>query len=585
MKKIDELENNTAAALLSLINNEHYDLAANVILSTSRQEVKEFLAQIRTREKTSIKIEEIFSYIETGCFEEASVCVHQLPVGTFPSVLISFIYHLEEFIGYTTEIAKGNLSTKMPDKNNFLTMSIKNLHSKLNHLVWQLKQVAQGDYGQTVDYMGDLSTSFNSMIEQLKKWKMQVEYEKTHNVLTGLLNRTEFMRQVSEVIKARPDMCGILLYGGLDNLKSINETYGHKYGDDYLIAVAEAFRMFTNSGAIAGHVTGDEFAVYLYGYNEQPNILAIEKEFNEKLKQFFEFYDTTIKIRMSFGVSFYPQDTADADDLFKYASYTMFQVKNKNRGTFMRFSSELYRNKANTFERLEKLSRLLDEKLLRFAFQPVVKLADMSVIGYEALMRPIPTGFSGPLDLLSLAEEQSKLYQLEKITYEIIFDVIFRHLSRLEGKRIFFNTISTSFLEDQVLEKIHPRYTDICRHLTIEVLESTIDVEKHVCKIDSFRDRRGSLIALDDYGSGYSTDLRLLSMKPDIVKIDRLFINGIEDNIDKQHALFRIISYCNGKGICSLAEGIETESQLQMVNSMGFTYGQGYYLGRPDYIF
>lgn len=580
MGKTPEVE-----TLLCLVVNKQYDKAARVILSSSQQEIEAFLEKLTYTDKGADSLKEILTYMEIGQFKEAIQCMQRLPSGKYPEQLLSLACHLQELYTYETEIASGNLRVPMPKKQNYLAMGAKNLHSKLNHLVWQIRQVADGDYGQSIDHMGDLSDSFNWMIGQLQYRYEQETYEKTHDSMTGLLNRSEFMHQVNKLLKAQPDSYGVLLYCGLDNLKSVNETYGHENGDRYIMAAAEVFRMFASTGNIAGRITGDEFALYLHGFDEQPNLMALEKNINNKMKQSFDFYDAVIKIRMSVGISLYPQDARGAQDLFTYASYTMFQVKHKNRGTIMRFNSELYRNKANSFDRLEKLSRLLDERLLRFAFQPIVNLHDMKVIGYEALMRPTISDFSSPLDLLAIAEEQSKLYQLEMVTYELVFDLIYRNLEELNGKRIFFNTISTNFLEDQELKKIHPEYREICPYLAIEVLESTVDVEKYVYEIDSFRDRHGSLVALDDYGSGYSNDLRLISIKPDIVKIDRLFINGIEDDLDKQNVLLRIIAYCKEKGIHTLAEGIETESQLQKVISMGFTYGQGYYLGRPEFIF
>jgi diguanylate cyclase (GGDEF)-like protein len=493
--------------------------------------------------------------------------------------------NLKELFLYSAELAKGNLSVEYPSRRNYVAMGVKNLHSKLNHLAWQIEQVAHGDYDQRIDYMGEFSKGYNWMTAQLKLRKEQIEYEKSHDAQTGLLNRAAFMRRVYEEIQAMPDGCGIMLCGGLDNVKYINETYGLEKGERYIIAAAEILRSYEARGAIAARIAGDEFALYLHvdGKMDADVITErIEKELFQKLSQSEVMLDEAVKIRASFGAALYPYDATTVDNLVKYASHTMFEVKHSNRGTIMRFCPEVYRKKMDVLERQEKLNNLLEKKLLRFAFQPIIRLKDLSVFGYEALMRPMTPDFYSPLDILAVAEAQSKLPQLEKITYELIFEWIYEHMPQLKGCMIFFNTISTQYMNESALKKVHPNYRDICRHIVFEVLESGAASERLLKDIQMFRQSFGAAVAIDDYGCGYSNDLRLMQLAPDIVKIDRFFITGIDKDYDRQQLLSKLISYCQSKGIAVLAEGIEESKELETVFRLGCTYGQGYYLGTPE---
>ncbi|MDR1615879.1 MAG: EAL domain-containing protein, partial [Syntrophomonadaceae bacterium] len=365
-------------------------------------------------------------------------------------------------------------------------------------------------------------------------------------------------------------------------IKYINESYGHEAGDRYIAAAAKILCEYEKDGLVA-RIAGDEFAVYIHGYEGEADISAMEKEVSAKFAGTTVDIGDLVKIRASFGVALYPQDAITVDNLLKFAGHTMFEVKSSNRGSFMRFSAATYQKKANLFDRQEKLNQLIDGKQIKFAFQPIFRLDNCSLYGYEALMRSCTDSFSGPLDILALAEAQSKLNQLEKVTFEVMFDWLGNHLSQLEHLKIFFNTISTQYMALDKLEKIHPRYKELCKYIVFEVLENTAGSENFVREINAFRQQFDAMVAIDDYGCGYSNDLRLISVAPDIVKIDRFLIKGIDSDKDKRQLLQKIVGYCKAKGIATLAEGIETPEELQAVIQLGFVYAQGYYLGLPDF--
>lgn len=492
---------------------------------------------------------------------------------------------LSELKLYSIELSKGNLSVPFPPRENYVSMGVKNLHSKLNHLVWQLKQVAEGDYSQEVDYMGELSEGFNWMTKQLRLKREQSEHELTHDKFTGLLTRNAFMRRAFEMIAARPEQAGVMLCCGLDNIKYINDTYGHAVGDVCITAAADIFGSLEPFSGVSSRISGDEFAIYLHGQCHQSETMPFTQRLVDAFfkKSEISLNGSNQKIRASYGVAFYPDDAMSVDTLLKYATYAMFEVKNYSKGELLRFNSESYQQKASLYEKQEKLNALIDEKLIRFAFQPIVDLEDGSVFGYEALMRPLMEDFTSPLEILRLAEAQSKLHQIERITFEVLFEWLGENVGLLNGAKLFFNTVSSRFLKESALSGVHPNAPDLCRHIVFEVLESASEEHEFTDAIAAFRERSSCLIAIDDYGCGYSNDMRLISLAPDIVKIDRFFIRDIHRNRDKQQLLASILSFCASKGIKTLAEGVETFEELKKVVALGFRYVQGFYLAEPSF--
>lgn len=486
---------------------------------------------------------------------------------------------------YTAELAKGNLSTQPPGPENRLATDLKSLHAKLRRLARQLLMHSTGYPMPAVDYLGDLSERLNFLISQAGERQKLLRYDQDYDAETGLLNRKAFIRRVYDFMRTQPGRVGVLFCLGLDNLKYINDTHGYEAGDLYIGKVVEVLRSCERPAGLVARLGGDEFAVYAHGFEGEDDAFRYARDsfkilFNTRL----ELPGEAVKLRASCGVSVYPHDSTASDVLMSYASHAMFEAQSLSRGTIMRFSPEVYRAKFRLLSRQERLEELIESRGINFAFQPVIRLHDAATVGYEALMRPLTDDFKGPLDILSLAESLSKLRQLEKVTFQVIFDWIFANLPRLGERRIFFNTVSTHYLDIDRLRKIHPQYARISKNLVFEILETASAENELLEKVNTLRRELSALIAIDDFGCGHSNALRLMSISPDILKIDRFFISNIHNAPgSKQEFLSNILTYCRAKGIQSLAEGVETREELASVARMGFDYAQGFYLGRPDF--
>jgi diguanylate cyclase (GGDEF)-like protein len=490
-----------------------------------------------------------------------------------------------ELNGYADEIAKGNFSIEPPPKGSPLFGSLKNLHSKLIHITWQIGQVARGDYSQVVDYLGDISEGFNEMAQQLKQRQQEMEYLAEHDADTGLLNRNFFMRKVYDQINAKPNDVGVLLCIGMDNLKHINDTFGREAGDEYITRASKIFWMFKAGGGLASRLSGDEFALYLHGFENSKAAFDAALAFvREQLNKYiFTISGVSHKFRASVGASLYPDDTCFVDELIKYAAYAMYEVKRRNKGDIARFDSRIYSKSKEIFDKQLAFDSLLDEQQIRFAFQPVVDMRDGSILGYEALMRPKLPAFSSPLDILDTAERQAKMLPLERLTFDVLFKWMSENYRDLNGKKIFFNIISDHFLSEIEMRRIHPDYMDILPHLVFEILESSTEDNDLIKNVSVFRDKLGATIALDGYGIGHSNQYRLLNLNADIVKIDRFLVSDVHLNRDKRVMLENIAAFCYSKDIKILVEGVEKPEELKICIELGVDYAQGYYFAKPAF--
>lgn len=269
------------------------------------------------------------------------------------------------------------------------------------------------------------------------------QFEKHNDKMTGLLNRESFRNRIKIMQSMEQSAVGAMICIGLDNLKYINNTYGHEAGDNYIIQAAKLFGKIQSPRCLFGRVSGDEFIAYIQGFDNSCECRKeVHKIFNELMnKTMFIMPDKKIKIRFTAGVSYFPDNATDVYSLFKYANYAMAEAKQIMKGTVLDFSIESYLKNSYQMEKREDINRLIEENLVKYAFQPIVDTRDYSIYGYEALMRPQIEGLDSPLEVLELAKIQSKLYYIEKMTIYNIMEWVFENKNIIKGKKIFMNSI------------------------------------------------------------------------------------------------------------------------------------------------
>jgi diguanylate cyclase (GGDEF)-like protein len=418
------------------------------------------------------------------------------------------------------------------------------------------------------------------------KEKRKIEYERDHDLLTHLLNRRAFQAEVTKRLREEDVKTAAFIMWDLDNLKYINDTYGHDFGDQYIKDAAKTLSELAIYNGIVARMSGDEFYAFIYGYEDKKQIKEIVEMTQEKL------YNTTIKmpngtdlrIRASVGIAWYPEDSKNYHELIKYSDFAMYEVKNEGKGTIGEFDKESYEKQYFLLHGKEELDYFIEEELADFVFQPIVDIQKGSVFAYEALMRPkIPT-LTSPEDIIKLADSQTKLYDIERITWFKAMEAFQRQRKAFGDAKIFINSVANHVLSDRDLQRFEEKYKWDLHRIIIEIIENEQANEQIIKKKQEMAARWNSYLALDDFGSGYNSEIILLALSPAFVKLDMTIIRGIDRDLNRQKLLKTLVAYIKDRQIKTIAEGVETKAEMDTLIEFGVDYLQGYYIGKPNMI-
>ncbi len=415
----------------------------------------------------------------------------------------------------------------------------------------------------------------------------RLAFELDHDGLTNLYNRNAFKREVNSRIKVEQDKIGIMIFSDLDNLKYMNDNYGHEMGDKLIISASEIFREFSRHGGIVSRISGDEFAIYLHGFGTREEARELIAEgLSRRREQTVETPDgKSCPVRFSSGYAWYPEDSDNVTDLLKLSDFAMYEAKHKEKGSVVEFNRQSYQENAYLLENREVIGRLLDEELIRFAYQPIVNLKTGEIFGYEALMRPLISNFKTPREVLNVVAAQSKLGQLERMVVFMAFQIASDSADALKERKLFLNSIPSHAITQEDMNLLRRSYQKAFRSVVMEMTGGEDGSTKDLGAYLEFLRNHGIAIAFDRFGQGQFSGPRLLAMEPDIIKVDMELIQGIHESPDKRKLVSGLVEACHKKGIALIAEGVENAQELACVMELGLDYAQGYFLGRPDYQF
>ena len=442
----------------------------------------------------------------------------------------------------------------------------------------RLKIIQKGDA-----YLGVLSDITQETLE-----KHKLEFERDYDLLTNLLNRRAFHSRMQEVFRHKADIrTAAFMLWDLDNLKYINDTYGHDYGDSYLRKTADVLRGFSSyNNAIVSRMSGDEFYIFLYGYDSKEQLREIidtvKTNMDNAQIQLPNAAET--HIRASVGVAWYPDDATNYFDLIRYADFAMYTVKNTGKGRVAEFDQSLYDRDAFLLHSNEELNCLLEQEFIDYVFQPIVDARTGDIFGYEALMRPASQTLITPVDVLRIAHSQAQLHRVEKLTMFSSIRAFAQYPEIARTHKVFVNTLPSQMLDADDLEKFGNEFHDLLHHIVFELMESEHLNESFTEEKMRYIKQWNAQVAIDDYGAGYSNDSMLLSINPDYAKIDMSIVRNIDTDKNRQVLLENILGYLKIRDIKTIAEGIETSSEMLTLLSYGVDYLQGFYLGLPTSI-
>ena len=416
--------------------------------------------------------------------------------------------------------------------------------------------------------------------------RMRIEHERDYDILTGLYNRQAFHR-VSEELFRDPHQLGVaaLLMMDLDNLKHINDTYGHDWGDQYIRRTGQCLRDNTPAGTVCARLSGDEFLVLFHGYRSRDAVREKIDCLTKAMQQSVALLPSgnALHISLSGGIAWYPDDGQDWETLKKYADFAMYQVKHADKGRVEEFDIGVYNREAYAERTRREFRQLLSNAQVFYCFQPIFSARSGRVVAYEALMRSDLPTLRSPATIMKLAREQGALYEIERLTFTKAletFDSLCRAGSVSGDAMLFVNSIANTCLSHEDGKYINSHWHELCRRMVVEITEEEeIDYEA----LERKRNAPGfsGMFALDDYGSGYSNENTLLQLAPRFVKVDITIIRGIDTSPDKQQILRNMVAYAHPRSMKIVAEGVETAAELRTVIELGADLLQGYFLARP----
>ena len=417
--------------------------------------------------------------------------------------------------------------------------------------------------------------------------KLRIEHERDYDTLTDLYNRRAFRRICAEFF-CSPEKLGhaALLMFDLDNLKQINDTFGHDWGDEYIRLTGECFAKNAPARTVCARISGDEFNALFYGYNDQDtlraDICALKAALEQSVVQLPSGRE--LRVSVSGGVAWYPESSTNLITLRKYADFAMYQVKHSRKGELLEFDPEVYRTDLQERRCHEEFRRLINEELVTYHFQPIIDAKDGSVFAYEALMRvDLPTLHS-PADVLRLAREENCLHEVERITFfraSSAYQTLENAGKVVPSALLFVNSIASQYLTPDELSEYSARYASILPRIVIEITEEECLDPKALRIKQTIRGSSGAF-ALDDYGSGYSNERSLLELSPNYIKIDLSIIRDIDTDANKRQIVSNTVSYAHQRGMKVVAEGLETADEVRTVLSLGVDLLQGFFLAMPQ---
>ena len=416
--------------------------------------------------------------------------------------------------------------------------------------------------------------------------RLRIEHERDYDILTGLYNRQAFQRVCSELFED-PQQLGTaaLLMMDLDNLKHINDTYGHDWGDQYIHRTGSCLAENTPAGTVVARLSGDEFMLLFYGYPGREQIREKVRILSDAMQKSVAVLPggSELRISISGGMAWYPEDSRDMETLKKYADFALYQVKHSHKGCLKEFNMESYRREAQTAQLRRDFQQLLTEERVYYVFQPIFSAHDGRVMAYEALMRSDMERLRSPATIMKLAREQGALQEIERLTFFKSLET-FDHLCS-EGlvrrdALLFINSIASIALPREDSEYMDSRWHELRGQMVIEITEEEA-MDREALEAKRRAPGFSGMFALDDYGSGYSNEGSLLELSPRFIKVDLTIIRGIDTDPDKQQIVQNIVAYAHPRSMQIIAEGVETAGELKKVLELGVDGLQGYFLAKP----
>jgi diguanylate cyclase (GGDEF)-like protein/PAS domain S-box-containing protein len=444
---------------------------------------------------------------------------------------------------------------------------------------WLSISTAYGQHGEIVNFIG----SFQDISER-KAAEEKIRFLAHHDALTTLPNRLLLRDRFGQAIEQckRTGKLMAFMFLDLDEFKCINDSLGHRVGDELLIAVVQRFRDCLRETDTISRQGGDEFVILLGDIDSPVAAAAVANKILNSMTPAFDIQGQQINSSVSIGIAMAPIDGGDFDMLLQKADIAMYNAKERGRGRFSFFRQDMNDAALNRHHLVNAMHKALDDGQFRLHYQPQTSIQDNSLIGSEALLRWImPNGKSiSPVEFIPIAEETGLILPIG----EWVIGEACRQLRQWHDAGLAIKTaVNVSGVQiyhadiPSLLAK-HTREAGIAPSaIEVELTESTLMKDSQIVRevIREFKSL-GCSVAIDDFGTGYSSLAYLSRFQVDKLKIDRSFIAGSAASEEDRAIVRAITQMAHALKLNAVAEGVETPAQLSFLNACGCNVAQGY---------
>ncbi len=431
-----------------------------------------------------------------------------------------------------------------------------------------------------------------SDISKQKQQEALIYHQASHDVLTGLVNRSCFQDHLTRMLShcRRSQKQLALMMVDLDGFKEVNDMFGHQQGDQVLITTAQRLLSCVRNSDVVARFGGDEFCIILETSRDARKYLdEIARKIIYCLEQPVDIGGgESAIVTASIGISIYPDDAQSRDMLMRSADQAMYTIKHSGKNGICYFRPQIQQDAWQRHQLLQELRQALVAKQFELVYQPIVNMHSGKIIKAEALIRWLhpEKGMIHPEHFISQAEDSGLILPMGAwVFHQVTQDVTRWHpmapeLSislNVSALQLSHNRDSFWQLVDDATDSCFPSGT-----ITVEITESALlDNVEHVDKhLISLRSRQIRL-ALDDFGTGFSSLSYLQNFHVDFLKIDQSFIRGLGCNPESYTLCETMVMMAHKLGIEVIAEGIETDTQRDLLKQIGCDYGQGFLYSRP----
>lgn len=447
------------------------------------------------------------------------------------------------------------------------------------------------------DEIAQLGTGFNAMLSELqrredatKNAETKLQFQALNDALTGLPNRRLFSDRLSQILALarRERRMVALLYIDLDGFKLVNDSLGHSIGDNLLVQVAARWQLRVRQADTLARLGGDEFTVILGGLHAKEDAAAVAKSLLDVLATPFLIDDHQLTIGASIGISIFPEDGSDADELLQQADSAMYAAKRDGKNRAMCFTPEIGTLVRERLNLENQLRAALARAEIKLHYQPEFDLLSNRLMRFEALARwTHPTlGVISPAKFIPVAEESGLIVPLCAYTMELACAEAVKWQALAPYPiQVAVNISSMQFRRDQFVEEVvevlnrtglKPELLqlELTESIMLSGIHRTLETMKRLKKL-------GVSLAIDDFGTGYSCLSYLRSLPFEALKIDRSFIQELGRKPETEAMVRSLITLAKNIGMRVIVEGVEEPEQLELIKTFGAHEVQGYLTGRP----